>query len=233
MRVSQAVNRTTLQKVGFQALLAVLLGLIGVLIFAQFRSEGALRSARVAASGTDRAIFISGLVDSNAKLREEVESLRGKVADLDVQGGSLLVMVDELNRLKLVNGLMEVTGPGITVYLDGPMSATELQDMVNELRNSGAEAISLNEQRIITRSSLVSTEEGISVDGTPIMRPFIFQALGDPDTLRVALIRKGGLLTSLQAAHPGFQSWVDTASSLIFPIFARKLEFKYAQAVKR
>jgi uncharacterized protein YlxW (UPF0749 family) len=231
MQVSQYLRRISHDRWLAHIPLAILFVLVGMLIFAQFRSESALRSARVAASGTDRAVLISGLVDANLKLREEVDSLRAKLAELEQQGGSFIVMVEELNRLKLITGLSEVSGPGITLTLNSPVSATELQDMINELKNSGAKAIALNGQRLVVSSAIVGTEAGISVDGTLLSRPFVFQVLGDPDTLRVALTRKGGMLASLQAAHPGFQAEIVDAQSLAIPMYARKVEFRYAQPV--
>lgn len=231
MQVSQYLRRISHDNWLVHIPLAILFVLVGMLIFAQFRSESALRSARVAASGTDRAVLISGLVDANLKLREEVDSLRAKMAELEQQGGSLVVMVEELNRLKLITGLSEVSGPGITLTLNSPVSATELQDMVNELKNSGAKAIALNGQRLVVSSAIVGTEAGISVDGTVLSRPFVFQVLGDPDTLRVALTRKGGMLASLQAAHPGFQAEIADAQTLAIPMYARRIEFRYAQPV--
>ncbi len=231
MQVSQYLRRISHEGQIARIPVAILFVLIGMLIFAQFRSESALRSARVAASGTDRAVLISGLVDANLKLREEVDSLRAKLAELERQGGSLVVMVEELNRLKLITGTSEVSGPGITLTLSSPVSATELQDMVNELKNSGAKAIALNGQRLIVSSAIVGTEAGIAVDGILLSRPFVFQVLGDPDTLRVALTRKGGMLASLQAAHPGFQAEIADAQTLVIPIYSRKIEFRYAQPV--
>ncbi len=229
MQVSQYLRRIWHDDWFVRIPVALLFVLVGLLIFAQFRSESALRSARVAASSTDRAALISGLVDANRKLREEVDSLRAKLAELGQQGGSLVVMVEELNRLKLITGMSEVSGPGITLTLSSPVSATELQDLINELKNSGAKAIALNGQRLVVSSAIVGTEAGIAVDGVLISRPFVFAVLGDPDTLRVALTRKGGMLASLQAAHPGFQADITDADALVIPIYSRTIEFRYAQ----
>lgn len=229
MQVSQYLRRIWHDDGLARLPVALLFVLIGMLIFVQFRSESALRSARVAASSTDRAALISGLVDANRRLRDEVDSLRAELAELGQQGGSLVVMVEELNRLKLITGTSEVSGPGITLTLNSPVSATELQDMVNELKNSGAKAIALNGQRLIVSSAIVGTEAGIAVDGILLARPFVFAVLGDSDTLRVALTRKGGMLAALQAAHPGFQAEIADAEALVIPIYSRKIEFRYAQ----
>lgn len=228
MQASQA-NRTTVWQVSSQVLLAVLFALVGLLIFAQFRSEGTLRSATVGTSTSDRAGLIAGLVDANLRLRDEVSALQTKLADLGQQGDSLPALVDELNQLKLVNGLLEVTGPGVVVVLDGPLSAVELQDLVNELKNAGAEAIALNGQRLIARSVIISTDTGISVDATPISRPFVLQALGDANTILTAVTRKGGLLVSLQAAHPALQAQADEVAELTIPVFSRELGFTHAR----
>lgn len=231
MQVSRYLRRIIHDDGVVRVPLAILFTLIGILIFAQFRSESALRSARVAASGTDRTALISSLVDANLKLREEAASLQAKLAELEQRGGSLVVMVEELNRLKLITGMSEVSGPGVTLTLNSPVSATELQDMVNELKNSGAKAIALNGQRLVVSSAIVGTDAGIAVDGMLLTRPFVFQVLGDPDTLRVALTRKGGMLASLQAAHPGFQADIADAETLVIPICSWKIEFRYARPV--
>lgn len=229
MRASPVPSKRLFEHVSVQVLMAVIFAVIGILIFAQFRSEGALRSARIAGSGTDRAALISGLVDANLALREEAESLRAQLAELERQGGSLVVMVEELNRLRLVNGLSEVSGEGVMLVLDSPMSATELQDMVNELKNSGTAAISLNGHRLIAHSSIVSTEAGLTVDGSGITRPFVFHILGDPGTLHAAVTRKGGLLASLQAAHSGFEAQLDDLDDVVVPIYSRQIQWTYAQ----
>jgi len=229
MRASPIPSKRLFEDACVRVLVAAIFAVIGILIFAQFRSEGALRSARVAGSGTDRAALISGLVDANLELREEAESLQAQLLELEEQGGSLVSMVEELNRLRLVNGLSEVSGQGVMLVLDSPMSATELQDMVNELKNSGAAAISLNGQRLIAQSSIVSTEAGLTVGGSGITRPFVFHALGDPGTLHAAVTRKGGLLASLQAAHPGFEAQLDDLDEVVIPIYSRQIQWTYAQ----
>jgi uncharacterized protein YlxW (UPF0749 family) len=225
-------NRPKAIQVVSQVALAALFAVVGLLIFAQIRSARSLQVARQESSTTDRAALMSGLVDSNLELQEEVRALQSQLDDLQLQGGSLTVMVDELNRLKLVNGGLEVTGPGITVTLSGALSATELQDFANELRNAGAQAISLNGRRLIVRSAVVSTGTDIMVDGVVISRPYIFMAFGDAETMRVAITRRGGMLTSLQVAHPGFEAEVNETSKLTIPIYSRKLEFKYAQVAE-
>jgi uncharacterized protein YlxW (UPF0749 family) len=209
--------------------MAALFALVGLLIFAQFRSESTLRSTSVGTSTSDRAGLIAGLVDANLRLRDEVSALQAKLADLGQQGDSLPTLVHELNQLKLVNGLLEVTGPGVVIVLDGALSAVELQDLVNELKNAGAEAIALNGHRLIARSVIISTGAGISIDATPISRPFVLQALGDADTILTAMTRKGGLLVSLQAAHSALQAQADEMEELTIPIFSRELGFTHAQ----
>ena len=111
-------------------------------------------------------------------------------------------MVTELNRLRAVNGLVEVAGPGVEMNIDGSVTALDLQDLVNEARNAGAEALALNGHRLVARSVLVGSEGAIVLDGLRLTSPYRLQAVGAAESLERALTRKGGLLALLQYAYP-------------------------------
>ena len=209
--------------------------LLGMLVMAQFATQQRMDQKRASASGVDGALLISSLVEGNARLRQEV-------ADLDTQMNSyrsatnqakLQAMADELNRLKVFNGAVEVYGPGVQVTLDGPVATLDLQDLVNELRNAGAEGLALNGQRIIASSIIEPLAGGgIAVDGLAVRRPYVFVALGDPSTLETALLRPGGLLAVFSNSRQGLAVNVQRRDHLTAPVHAAVRSFQYAVPVK-
>ena len=68
---------------------------------------------------------------------------------------------------------------------------------VNELNSAGAEAVSINGQRITSRSSIKCAGSIINVNGVRIAAPFTIKAIGDPEVLESALRFKGGVIDSL------------------------------------
>lgn len=205
--------------------------LLGLLLVTQYRTQRQISAVSVTQSAADQAIMISGLVDGNAKLRLEVETLQSTLAAAaETSGpGSLEAMVDDLNDLRAVNGLVEVAGPGVEVALSGSVTALDLQDLVNEARNAGAEALALNGRRLVARSVLVGTEGTITLDGVRLAAPFRLQAVGSPEALDKALNRKGGLVALLQFAYPDAGITVTKKDRMVLPLYTGKYEFRYAR----
>lgn len=215
-------------------LLSVVCLLLGVLLFAQFCTQRRITTALLAASSTNQALIISNLVESNAELREEVGALRSQLRRYqEVEGqGVLQTRLNELNRIKVVNGLVEVSGHGVEVRIEGRISVLDMQDMVNELRNTGAEAMAVNGQRLLVSSVIASDDMGMIVNGVSISAPYIFQAIGDQETMARALTRKGGVIALLEARCEGLDITVSKRDKIILPIYRGSFEFRCATAVK-
>ncbi len=214
-----------------QITLTVILLLLGLLIMAQFHTHGLISKARVSASGADQAVILSSLVEANASLRAEIETLESQLASYRSAGssGRLEALVEELNRLKIVNGLVQVSGPGIEVRVSGPLSVLNAQDLVNELRNAGAEAVALNGERLVLRSAIAADDGGwLKVDGKRIASPYVFQAIGDAETLETALVRSGGLVAMLEHSYEGLQVQIRRLDKLVLPVYRQPPAFRYA-----
>ena len=214
-----------------QVCLSVLLLGIGILTVTQLRTHRQLRG--LAYSSDEQAILLSELVEANQRLRAEIQVLTTQEAAYreENRGAILEELVAELNRVRMLNGMIEASGPGIQVVIDGPLNALDLQDLVNELRNAGAEAIALDGQRLVVSSVFVVEDKGsISVDGEPVHRPYLLSAIGDPDTLETALLRHGGLVVMLQRSYPHLVVQVTQQSRLVLGIHVPPLALRYAQS---
>jgi len=205
---------------------------LGLLLAIQLRTA---RLARQTAPDEEWEIVVADLIDSNARLREQVESLQAQLAEFqDPEKGGVVLqsLVDEINYLRIVNGLVEVSGPGIVVTIEGPISVLDLHDLINELRNAGAEALTLNDERLVAWSAISTDGQSATVDGYPVQAPYRLQAIGDAHTLEVALGRPGGIVELLQQANRELSIVVEPVEKLTLPVYDRPFQFAYTRPVE-
>ena len=217
-----------------QVFLTIVCILIGVLLVTQFRTQSKLTKSLEAESAQDQATIISNLVDSNASLREEVIRLSAQLEQsaMPMNQSDLDTMAAELNQLRTIAGLTQVTGPGVQFSISAPLKAEDVVDLVNELRNAGAEAITVNGQRVIVSSSFTNSADGVILNGVTMKPPYVFAAIGHPDTLQKALERKGGLLTIVESSYPDSIVTLEKREKIDMPPYKPGYQWKYAQAVK-
>jgi uncharacterized protein YlxW (UPF0749 family) len=217
-----------------QITLTVVSFLLGLLLVTQFYTQRKLNSGSQTQSTADQAMIISGLVEGNAALRKEVAALESETANYDLTSGeaNLETMVSELNKLRILNGLVEVAGPGVEIKLSGSVTALDLQDLMNEVRNAGAEALALNGFRLVARSVVVGANGSIRVDENRLTPPYRLQAIGDPQALERALTRKGGLVSLLEFAYPDAAISVVRQDRMVLQIYQGTYDFRYARTAR-
>jgi uncharacterized protein YlxW (UPF0749 family) len=206
--------------------------LLGMLLVVQLRSQS---HARQIGASEDWERVVADLVDNNGRLREEIQALEGELAAIRaVEGRGALVqsLVDEANQLRIANGLVEVSGPGVEVVVSGPITVLDLQDLVNELRNGGAEALAVNGRRIVAWSAINTDGVYVTVDGQPVLSPYRLEAIGDAETMDKALLRPGGLVSLLQQADERVSIGVNQLQRITLPVCDQPFEFAYAKPAK-
>jgi len=206
--------------------------LLGVLIVAQLRSTSRAASVKLAAD--DQARVLTTLVDSNSGLRDEIASIEGQLARLNpadsAERNAALAL--ELDRLLVVSGRAAVSGPGVRVDISGQVNPLDMQDLINELRNAGAEAIAINDRRVVVRSVVARDGNNLALGGEILAVPYVLKAIGQPDTMDKALLRRGGLVALLEYAYPGLTITVTKVDSLSLPAYAGAEQFKFSQPVQ-
>src|SRR5207247_9813433 len=133
--------------------------------------------------------------DSNSALRSEVDNWQQQRAasSRSADSGNLAQLDAEFKTLKEFNGVVGVTGPGVELMIDADLRPTDLQDLLNEFRNAGAEAIAAGGQRVVFNTSIGGVPGALTVNGVPIKSPIVVDAVGSSEVLDRALARKGGL----------------------------------------
>jgi len=184
-----------------QVSLALIALLIGITLVGQFRSQArptALSSLPVAELSTR----IQTLSDANRQLRAALAEQRDLLEEYQAagaQGSSALdVSREEVRRIRAFSGQSAVEGQGIVVRVSGSLDAIAVNDLLNELRNAGAEALSLDDVRVTASSVVVQGARTLEMDKVAIGRTFRLLAIGDADGLVAALERPGGIVTQLE-----------------------------------
>ncbi|MBR3132620.1 MAG: DUF881 domain-containing protein [Clostridia bacterium] len=142
------------------------------------------------------------------KSMNELESLRKTAAADNNEATSIEEKISEANKLL---GLTEIKGKGVVIELDDSKLVKSNEDMndfivhdldllevVNELFNAGAEAVSINGQRIISTTAINCSGNIVKVNDEKLGVPFEIKAIGYPDKLYGALTRPGGYLELME-----------------------------------
>ncbi len=176
-----------------------------------------------------------------AKLRDEITKLQTSIATQNRQGQ---VLNDSLQENKLLAGLSKVSGPGVVVTLRDSPKRTEdpllqqqlnihdldVMRVVNELKASGAEAITVNGQRITGQTFFRCEGPVIYVGRTPISSPIVIQAIGNPDTLYGAIMMQGRFLDEIRSTDTDMVD-VKKVKNLLLPAYTGSTQFDFAKPV--
>ncbi|RWZ74660.1 DUF881 domain-containing protein, partial [Streptomyces albidoflavus] len=187
-----------------QLTVALLLFVLGLGLAIQVRSTndtGALRGARQ----DDLVRILDELDDRTERLEDEKQRLEDQRTELenssDQAEEARRQTVEKERQLGILAGNVAATGPGITVTVQdaaGTVRADMLLDAVQELRAAGAEAIQVNDVRVVAGTYLSDGSGGVNVDGNKITHPYRFKVIGNPQDLEPALNIPGGVVQTLE-----------------------------------
>jgi uncharacterized protein YlxW (UPF0749 family) len=158
------------------------------------------------------------------RLRRTVERAQEEALAASESGQTLQ---EQLEALELVTGAAAATGPGVRVVVDdNPDASTgrqvvfdkDLQILVNGLWSGGAEAVSINDQRVTSLTSIRTAGDAITVNLRSLSRPYVVNALGDPDQLPARFVESpaGSWWLNLRSVY-GLQFAMTREDSLTVP----------------
>jgi len=194
-----ATPSTERTRLGHSLVLLLPALLFGLLVSVQWRTQSERNELTVR--------YNTPLLDAAKTLQNEQTALKLQLADLraeldriqgsaSTQSGAAKDLQARIDQLKLVAGLNERTGDGVIISLDdarGSSAAkdieksichnTDLTDIVNQAWRGGAEAIAINEERIVGSSSIYCVGSTIMVNGTLMSPPFSVLVIGPQNDL--------------------------------------------------
>ena len=146
-------------------------------------------------------------------------------------------VIAELQK-KYANDQQRLQTEMMKIYKDNNISMTgdsaiihdsDIRTVVNELFASGAEAISINGERLVSTSSIRCVGPTVLVNNTRLSIPFEITAIGDSKTLEAGLIVKGGIVDTLTPW--GIDIKITRHTKVEVPAYRGFSSFKYAEPV--
>lgn len=176
----------------------------------------------------------------------QIQSLEMRKSELTGQLDSLKQAVnkqDEARRIAqqnaqangLISGRLPAVGRGIIIHITAGekenIDAATMFQLVEELRNSGVEVMSINDVRIVTSSYISQTKHGLLCDGVMIDPPYIVKAIGDPQNLQNAVNIAGGVGSRLKVKF-GSSVSVSVPDEVEITATREPKQYEYAKPVE-
>lgn len=141
----------------------------------------------------------------------------------------------ELQQINMTLGKTDVEGEGIEITLRetqdeelAKIKADNLLVIVNALKLEGAEAISINEERIVNMSDIVTINNAfIKVNGQRILAPYVIRAIGNQTYLESGLLGNGGYVDELKKL--GYNVSINKSNRLKITKYKDELKTKYME----
>jgi uncharacterized protein YlxW (UPF0749 family) len=222
--------------------------LVILLVFGVLVATAGAETARTAdQSASSRSSLIKQANEHKAELADRRDAVRTLQREVTALQARELAATNEgrtfdqqVSRLGVLSGEGATRGPGIQVVVDDASNATsfkqqvqapDLQKLVNGLWQVGAEAISINGQRLTSLSSIRDAGSAITVNYVSLRHPYTLSVIGDPKTMgsRVLDTAGGDALLTLQSTF-GLQFDINTKDSMLLPA-AKRLTLRSAHEV--
>lgn len=229
--------------------ISVVCVILGILLALQYKSVR--ENAVVDDLNTTRVQTLQELLDEerqvNDRLEQQTKELQRelqayRIAAAEGESGNQQALLDENAQLQMAAGMTDVIGPGIEVVLSDSTAAntsgneadylihdSDILSVVNELRDAGAEALSLNGNRILATTEIRCSGSVVTVNGRRTGAPFVIDAIGDTETMFNALMMRNGVVDVLR--QWSIQVEVTEVDELLIKAYDGTMEYRYAQTL--
>lgn len=225
--------------------IAIISLVLGIMLAVQFKTTASNNTAQLPARVEDMAQKLNLVTQERDALAEEVVSLRAKLSNVRKNDQAMADLQDELQKTSMAAGTIAVEGPGIILTVnDIPRNLQmgedpnafivhddDLLNLVNDLKTSGAEAISINDQRIIAMSEIRCASTLILINTRRVGPPYVIKATGNPDNLESGVNINGGRLSFMK--QWGYQINLQKSEKVQVPAYNEPIRFEYSAAVEK
>jgi uncharacterized protein YlxW (UPF0749 family) len=182
-----------------QLLAGVLCAVLGFAVVVQMRQAG---DSSLSDLRTDELVRLLDETSARAdQLSREAADLQAERDQLESGSSSRQAALDAARRNAAMQGILSgrlpAVGPGVRVVLQDPNGSIRpvtMLNMLEELRNAGAEAIQVDDRRVTASSAFTGAPGAVQLDGETLKAPYVWLVIGDPDTIQTALQIPGGAL---------------------------------------
>lgn len=223
--------------------LTIVLGIVCFVLvsvmFAQIRTVEqtditAIETMREAELRTTLASWKTKYEESEQKLTETNEKLNEYKQKSENDQETRELLEKELQEANLLLGQTEVIGEGVVVILEDNDEAEidiyDLLHLINELKLAGAEAISINEIRVVNTTDLALIQDTfISIDGNRINSPYTVKAIGEPVKLESGLMQNESGYIDKIIEPMDKTAEVERRREIVIPKYEGQMSTKYIE----
>jgi uncharacterized protein YlxW (UPF0749 family) len=187
------------------AIVCIILGLALSWQFQSIRNNAVVMSLENQKKD-DLVVKILNEQKNNENLRSKLNELQTQLSKFENARGNsdenIKLLSDEIQKLKMIAGLTEVKGRGVLLTFSKEEALSVEDDdiltILNELRATDAQALAINDQRIIDTSEVRVAGDYLNVNGKHVAPPYVVKAIVDPDNAVNALNMIGGSLERIR-----------------------------------
>jgi uncharacterized protein YlxW (UPF0749 family) len=225
--------------------------LLGMLLALSLKTQRQAASEGIPNRAPALRTLCRQLKSENDKLQKDLADYKANYEELlrkQARGQAGAVTLDQvLTETKVLAGTAPAHGPGVVVTLrDSPkvdpaetrpdvistymVHDTDIRAVVNELFAAGAEAVSVNDQRLIATSSIRCVGPVVLVNSVQVAPPYVVKAIGKPDVLEKALEMQGGPADEL---FPLDMIEIRKQPDIYVPAYTGSTRFTYAKPLEK
>lgn len=179
-------------------------------------------------------------IENIKSLIDDYKTKINEFSDTKIKDGDITQLLEEeIKEYKTVSGFTDVYGPGVTIIIDDAtrelidgenpnwllVHDMDVLNIINDLRVAGAEAISINGQRILSSTEISCSGYTIEINGTDYGHPYIIRAIGEPRYLEAAI--NGPNTTGFWLKEFGIFVEVNTKTYIKIPKYDEDISYKY------
>ncbi|OAT81801.1 DUF881 domain-containing protein [Desulfotomaculum copahuensis] len=226
---------------GFHWGLALVGLVMGIMLAVQFRLTRDIEQTPPVQQTQSLAAQVNQARRERDQLQQQADQLRARLNRV-ASGPQVDTLKTEINKARLLAGTVAATGPGVEVSLNDSnltvqpgenpnlyvLHDEDVLKVINELKAAGAEAVSINGQRLLATSEVRCIGPTILTNQSHrLTPPFVIAAIGNPDTMINALQMRGGVVEQLR--FWGIQVSIKKLAQLNIPAYNGSISFDYAR----
>ena len=214
--------------------------ILTMLMFTQFKTVDetdivAIETMRETELRAELANWKEKYEEIDLELQEREKRIADYKEELSNDADSSILLSNEVKEAETYLGYTDVHGQGIKITLTGydihDVKYDHILELINELKNAGAEAISINDERVISTSYITVVEGNtLLIDEKRIAGPYEIKAIGDKKYLESMLTIKGGYIDQVKMY---VQVDYTLEDNIIVPGYNREIKkMQYSQEYK-
>ena len=211
--------------------------ILTMVMFTQFKTVDktditAIETMRETELRTELANWKTKYEEVETKMQEQEARINEYKQELDNDENTSKILEQEVKEAENYLGYKELKGEGIIVTLSDSethnIEPEHLLRLINELNSAGAEAISVNDERIVSASEIaIINYSRIRINERPVSGPYVVRAIGDKKYLESALTIKNGFIDEIKNDYRNAEIVVD--DNVVIPAYNKELKFEYAK----